>query len=134
MAKKKFAPPRQASQVRSSIRLPIGMKGALEAAMVAQEWSLKRRSSWIASACEALLANSDREELIFEEFFDGTTVTVPLALDSELVEAMDALAEAMTTSERTVDRSSVIRTAITQAVMAASGRQLVRGVSPGDTP
>lgn len=133
MAKRKFAPPPQASQVRSSIRLPVGMKGTLEEVMVAQGWSLKRRSSWIASACEALLANTDREDLIREEFFDGATVAVPLALDSELVEAMDALAGAMTTTERTVDRSSVIRTAITQAVMAAAGRQLILGVSQGDT-
>lgn len=130
---KKFAPPRRASQIRSSVRLPVGMKSAMEEAMVAQAWSLKRRSAWIASACEALLANEDREELIREEFYDGKTIVLPLALDSDLVLQMDQLAESMTGPQRIVDRSSVIRTAITQAVMAAAGRQLVRGVPPGDT-
>lgn len=100
--------------------------------MIGQGWSLKRRSNWIAAACEALLAHEDREELIREEFYDGKTVTLPLAMDSELVAAINALAERMTNPARNFDRSSVIRTAITQAILAASGRQ-VRRVPLGDT-
>lgn len=129
---KKFSPPPQSTQVRSSIRLPIGMKDALEQAMVGQGWSLKRRSNWIAAACEVLLGNEDREELIREEFYDGKTVTLPLAMDSELVAAINALADGMSNDARSFDRSSVIRTAITQAILAASGRQL-RRVPQGDT-
>lgn len=130
---KKFTPPPQATLMRSSIRLPVGMKEALEHAMLAQGWSLKRRSNWIAAACEALLANADCEELIREEFYDGKTVTMPLAMDSELVAQLNLVAERMTTPERIFDRSSVIRTAITQAVLAAAGRQLIRGVPQRDT-
>ncbi len=131
---KKFSPPPQATLIRSSIRLPVGMKEALEQAMLTQGWSLKRRSNWIATACEALLANADHEELIREEFYDGKTVTLPLAMDSELVAQLNQVAEQMTSTQRVFDRSSVIRTAITQAVLAAAGRQLIRTVPLGDTP
>jgi len=130
---KKFTPPPRATLVRSSIRLPAGMKDALEQAMVAQEWSLKRRSSWIANACEALLAHPDCEDLVREEFYDGKTVTLPLAMDSQLVAQINALAEQLTSAERIIDRSSIVRTAITQAVLAAAGRQFIRPVPLGDT-
>lgn len=102
--------------------------------MIAQGWPLKRRSGWIAAACEALLANIEREDLIREEFYDGKTVALPLAIDSELVAQMDALARRMTSPQRIVDRSSVIRTAITQAVLAAAGRRLTFTAPQGDTP
>jgi metal-responsive CopG/Arc/MetJ family transcriptional regulator len=130
---KKFTPPPRAKLIRSSIRLPTGMKDALEQAMLNQDWSLKRRSSWIATACEALLDNPDHEDLIREEFYDGKTVTLPLAMDSELVAQLNTVAERMTSVERIVDRSSVIRTAITQAVLAAAGRQINLPVPLGDT-
>jgi metal-responsive CopG/Arc/MetJ family transcriptional regulator len=130
---KKFSPPPRATLIRSSIRLPVGMKEALEEAMLAQGHSLKRRSNWIAAACQALLANDDHEELIKEEFFDGKTVALPLAMDSALVARIGAVAERISTHQRVFDRSSVIRTAITQAVMAAAGRQLLRSVPRGDT-
>lgn len=130
---KKFTPPPRAKLIRSSIRLPAGMKDALEQAMLNQDWSLKRRSSWIATACEALLDNPDHEDLIREEFYDGKTVTLPLAMDSELVAQLNTVAERMTSVKRIVDRSSVIRTAITQAVLAAAGRQINLPVPQGDT-
>jgi metal-responsive CopG/Arc/MetJ family transcriptional regulator len=131
---KKFSPPPRTTLVRSSIRLPVGMKEALEQTMLAQGFSLKRRSSWIAGACEALLANTDHEELVREEFYDGRTVALPLALDSALVSQLGAVAERISTNQRGFDRSSVIRTAITQAILAAAGRQLVRSIPPRDTP
>lgn len=130
---KKFTPPPRVTLFRSSIRLPAGMKDALEQAMQNQGWSLKRRSSWIATACEALLDNPDHEDLIREEFYDGKTVTLPLAMDSELVAQLNAVADRMTSTERIVDRSSIIRTAITQAVLAAAGRQINVPVPLGDT-
>src|SRR5690606_33054742 len=105
----------------------------LEQAMVAQEWSLKRRSSWIANACEALLSHPDCEELVREEFYDGKTVTLPLAMDSQLVAQINVLAERLNSAERIIDRSSIVRTAITQAVLAAAGRQFIRPVPLGDT-
>lgn len=129
---KKFAPPPRASKVRSSIRLPAGMKDSLEQVMTGQGWSLKRRSGWVEAACEELLANPDHEELIREEFYDGRTVTIPLGMDSDLIIRMDTLADAMTSARRIVDRSSVIRTAITQAVLTAAGRRF-SAVPPGDT-
>lgn len=142
---KKFAPPPRATVSRSSIRLPSGMKDTMEQVMVGQGCSLKRRSNWIAAACESLLADADREDLIREEFYDGKTVALPLAIDTDLVARMDSLAAHMTSPQRTVDRSSVIRTAITQAVLTASGRRLNTdiprrddnqntGVPQGDTP
>ena len=130
---KKFTPPARATLIRSSIRLPVGMKDALEHAMVAQHWPLKRRSNWIAATCEALLTNPDHDELIREEFFDGPTVTLPLAMNSGLVARLNATAERMSSPQRIFDRSCVIRTAITQAVLAAAGRQL-KGVPLRDTP
>lgn len=130
---KKFAPPPRATISRSSIRLPGGMKHVMEQVMLNQGWSLKRRSSWIAAACEALLADGEREEFIREEFYDGKTVALPLAIDTDLITRMDALAAQMTSAQRTVDRSSVIRTAITQAVLAAAGRRLNTAVPQGDT-
>lgn len=131
---KKFVPPPRATISRSSIRLPSGMKDGMEQVMLNQGWSLKRRSSWIAGACEALLANAEHEDLIREEFYDGKTVALPLAIDTDLVARMDALAAKMTSPQRIVDRSSVIRTAITQAVLTAAGRRLITTVPQGDTP
>jgi metal-responsive CopG/Arc/MetJ family transcriptional regulator len=130
---RKFSPPPRTVLVRSSIRLPIGMKETLERTMLAQGVSLKRRSSWIASACEAFLAIPDHEELVREEFYDGRTMALPLALNSVLAAQLSAVAERISSEQRLFDRSSVIRTAITQAILAAAGRQLVRGVPPGDT-
>lgn len=131
---KKFAPPPRATISRSSIRLPNGMKDVMEQVMLNQGCSLKRRSSWIAAACESLLADPDHEEFIREEFYDGKTVSLPLAIDTNLIARMDAVAARMTSPQRIVDRSSVIRTAITQAVLSASGRRLHTGVPLGDTP
>ena len=128
---KKLIPPTRTTPLRSSICLPIGMKAALDNAITTQGGSLKRRSSWIAAACEDLLANPQHEELIQEEFFDGKTLTLPLVLDSALVNRIAALAERMTSQKRIYDRSSVIRTAITQGVLAATGYQL-RSVPLGD--
>lgn len=130
---KKFTPPARVKLIRSSIRIPAGMKVALEQAMQAQSWSLKRRSGWIATACEALLSNPAHEDLIREEFYDGKTVTLPLAMDSELVMQLNAIADRMTSADRIVDRSSIVRTAITQAVLAAVGRQINLPVPLGDT-
>jgi len=134
---RKFSPPVRATQSRTSICLPVGMKESLEQTMLATGWSLKRRSSWIATACADLLDNPDHEDLIREEFFDGKTVILPLTLDSVLMRNLDAVASNMTSPSRIVDRSSVIRTAITQAVLAAAGRRLrspsLAGVPLGDT-
>jgi metal-responsive CopG/Arc/MetJ family transcriptional regulator len=109
------------------------MKNTLDQVIVAQGKSLKRRSHWVEAACEDLLQNPDREDLIREEFFDGKTLGIPLGLDSQVIERLDELAQRMTSATRIVDRSSVIRTAITQAVLAAAGRRLT-GVPAGDTP
>jgi hypothetical protein len=109
------------------------MKEAMERAMAAQGWLMKRRSSWIANACEQLLAHPDCEALIREEFYDGKTVTLPLSIDSNIVAKLNAVAERMTAPDRIFDRSAVIRTAITQAVLAAHGRQFIPTVPLGDT-
>jgi hypothetical protein len=130
---KKFAPPPRAVKARSSIRLPEGMKVGLERVMLAQGWSLKRRSSWVAAACEGLLQNPEREALIREEFYDGKTTAVPLAMDADLLARLDDLADSMSAQGRVVDRSAIIRTAITQAVLTAAGRRVIVGVPLGDS-
>jgi metal-responsive CopG/Arc/MetJ family transcriptional regulator len=130
---KKFSPPPRAVKARSSIRLPEGMKTTLERVMLDQGWSLKRRSGWVATACAGLLENPDCEALVREEFYDGKTTAVPLAMDAQLLARLDALAERMGQGGEGVDRSTIIRTAITQAVLAAAGRRIVRGVPRGDT-
>jgi metal-responsive CopG/Arc/MetJ family transcriptional regulator len=130
---KKFTPPPRVVKARSSIRLPEGMKITLERVMLSQGWSLKRRSNWVAAACEDLLHNTDHDALIREEFYDGKTTAVPLAMDADLLQRLDTLAEQLSAQGKVVDRSAIIRTAITQAVLSAAGRRVVLSVPPGDS-
>lgn len=130
---KKFSPPKRPTKVTTSLRLPQGMKDSVELVMTQQGVSLKRRSSWVADACRRLLLHPACDDLILESFYDGEGTVIPLTIDSTLKHALEAKAKALSSGTQLVDRSSVIRAAITSAIIEASGMHFAALVPPGDT-
>ena len=123
----KFTPPsRQASISRSSLRVPKAMLPLIEAAMADSPYNKKQRSKWIEDITAQFIARGDAANLIAEEFIvPGSTVSIPLTFSTELDQQIASTLDAVLAQEQvTTDRSSVIRTAITQQLLAVSGRQL----------
>lgn len=129
---KKFTPPVRPTKVTTSLRITPGMREAIETVMTQQGVSLKRRSSWVAEACRQLLRHPACDDLILESFYDGEGVVIPLTFDSQLKQTLEAKAQAVSTPAQLVDRSTVIRAAITTAVIESSGMRFAELVPRGD--
>lgn len=116
---------------RSSLRVPSNMLPRIEEAMANSPYNRKQRSKWIADITEQFLLRSDAPNLIAEEFIvPGSTAAIPVTLSTALDEKINRMIERVLVEEGTrADRSSVIRTAITQQLMANVGMQL----SPQET-
>lgn len=117
--------------VRSSIRLPVKMLVDIDRAMQDSCFNRKQRSKWISSATEQLLLRTDAPNLIAEEFISpGSCGSIPITFEFELSQKIDNVIKRVWDEESHIaDRSSVIRTAITQKLMALIGIQL----SPKET-
>lgn len=129
---KKFSPPKRPTKITTSLRITPAMREAIEVAMTRQGVSLKRRSSWVADACRRLLQHPACDDLILESFYDGEGVVIPLTFDSQLKQTLEAKAQALSSDTQLVDRSTVIRAAITSAVIESSGMQFAKLVPRGD--
>jgi hypothetical protein len=129
---KKFSPPKRPTKITTSLRITPAMREAIEVAMTRQGVSLKRRSSWVANACHRLLQHPACDDLILESFYDGEGVVIPLTFDSQLKQTLEAKAQALSGTTQLVDRSTVIRAAITSAVIESSGMQFAKLVPRGD--
>lgn len=128
----KFTPPnKKANTLRTSLRIPTAMLPHIETDMKDCGFNKKQRSNWLASVIEALLERSDAANLIAEEFIlPGSTESIPVTLDTQLNDQMNEVLVQVTEEEGIQkDRSAVIRTAITQRIMARAGMQL----SPQET-
>lgn len=126
----KFSLP-QPKVVRSSLRMPVMMLRQIDIAMRESPFNRKQRSKWIVFATEEFLLRSDAVNLIAEEFISpGSTESIPITIDYEIDQKInDVIAKVLEHENHIADRSSVIRTAITQKLMALIGIQL----SPKET-
>lgn len=126
----KFSLPRN-KLVRSSLRLPVKMLEDIDRAMRNSYFNRKQRSTWISSATEQLLLRPDAPNLIAEEFISpGSTESIPITIEFELAQKIDNVIKQVWVEEsHKADRSSIIRTAITQKLLSIRGEQL----SPWET-
>ena len=117
--------------VRSSLRVPSTMLPLIDEVMANSPYNRKQRSKWMADITEQFLQRSDAPNLIAEEFIvPGSTVSIPVTISTALDVKINLMIERILVEEGSrSDRSSVIRTAITQQLMANAGMQL----SPEET-
>lgn len=128
----KFSLPKAAdSSSRSSIRVPKSMLVKIDEAMEQSGYNRKQRSKWIEDITLIFLQRSDAPNLIAEEFIvPGSTEAIPVTLSNTLDNHINLVVERVLAEEDIrKDRSAVIRTAITQNLLARAGRQL----SPKET-
>jgi metal-responsive CopG/Arc/MetJ family transcriptional regulator len=128
----KFSLPKAGSGItRTSLRVPSSMLPRIDSAMLGAGFNRKQRSKWIEDISKRFLLRSDAANLIAEEFIvPGSTESIPVTISTQLVECIDKMVEQVWLEEGAhADRSSVIRTAITQQLMAKVGMQL----SPQET-
>lgn len=128
----KFSLPKGADKgTRSSIRVPKTMLERIDQAMSKSNYNKKQRSRWIEDITHQFLKRSDAANLIAEEFIvPGSTEAIPVTLTTELDEKINGvLAQVLVEEGVRKDRSSLLRTAITQHLLALSGMQL----SPRET-
>jgi metal-responsive CopG/Arc/MetJ family transcriptional regulator len=128
----KFALPKSSSGItRSSIRVPTSMLSRIDHAMLAADYNRKQRSKWIEEITKKFLVRSDALNLIAEEFIvPGSTESIPVTISSSLDEQISDVIEQVWAEEKVrTDRSSIIRTAITQELLSIVGMQL----SPQET-
>lgn len=128
----KFSLPKNSEEsARSSLRVPKTMLAKIDEAMEQSGFNRKQRSKWIESVTITFLQRSDAPNLIAEEFIvPGSTEAIPVTLSRTLDEQITKVLERVQAEEGIrKDRSAVIRTAITQDLLAKLGRQL----SPKET-
>ena len=128
----KFSLPKAGdNSARSSIRVPKTMLAKIDEAMEQSGYNRKQRSKWIEDITLSFLQRSDAPNLIAEEFIvPGSTESIPVTLSNNLNNQINAVLERVPQEEALrKDRSAVIRTAITQNLLARAGRQL----SPKET-
>ncbi len=128
----KFSLPKAGdNSARSSIRVPKTMLAKIDEAMEQSGYNRKQRSKWIEDITLSFLQRSDAPNLIAEEFIvPGSTESFPVTLSNNLDNQTNTVLERVQQEEAIrKDRSAVIRTAITQNLLARAGRQL----SPKET-
>lgn len=128
----KFSLPKASDKgTRSSIRIPRTMLEKIDQAMAQSNYNKKQRSRWIEDITQQFLLRSDAANLIAEEFIvPGSTEAIPVTLTSSLDERINQVLEQVIEEEGVrKDRSALLRTAITQHLLALAGRQL----SPRET-
>ena len=103
----------------------------IDQAMATGNYNKKQRSRWIEDITHTFLQRSDAPNLIAEEFIvPGSTEAIPVTLSAELDEKINQVLEQVVREEGVrKDRSALLRTAITQHLLALAGRQL----SPKET-
>lgn len=128
----KFSLPKASDKgTRSSIRIPRSMLEKIDQAMAQSNYNKKQRSRWIEDITQQFLLRSDAANLIAEEFIvPGSTEAIPVTLTTSLDERINQVLEQVIEEEGVrKDRSALLRTAITQHLLALAGRQL----SPRET-
>jgi len=98
----------------------------IEVEMKASRYNLKQRNLWVNEAILNLLSRIDYAALIAEEFMEaGSTTPIPVTLNDSINAKINVSLKHVEVEEGIVkDRSALLRTAIIQRLLTASGLQL----------
>jgi len=109
---------------RTTLCLPNAMLALIHQTMDRENFSRKRRSQWIEMTLTHLFQLDEYESLILEEFLEpGANITIPLSLTDRLSQRIDGTIKHINqTVDLSIERSAVIRTAITQYLVRQSGK------------
>ena len=103
---------------KTSIRIQKGVKSRIADRLKEQGLSIKARSAWVTKAVDQLMSLPDFEDIVADEFLAGESESLPYTSTTTFLDDIDSLAEKAKIATRiNVDRSSVIRSAITQALI-----------------
>ncbi|OUS02660.1 hypothetical protein A9Q81_08425 [Gammaproteobacteria bacterium 42_54_T18] len=111
---------------RMAVRVPIRMISKIEDNLLDSGYNKKQRLSWFEDILKELFEKENYHNLIAEEFIEaGTTKIVNLSITADTFKMVNDTVKYVEEKEDTkTDRSSVIRTAILQRLLKASGQQL----------
>jgi len=111
---------------RMSIRIPITMIGKIEENLLASGYNKKQRFFWFEDILSELFSLPDYHNLIAEEFITaGTTKVITINISSENSRKLEStVSEVLSIEQFNTDKSSIIRTAIIQRLLKASGQLL----------
>jgi hypothetical protein len=113
-------------QKRMSVRVPLGMVSRIEENLLASGYNKKQRFFWFEDILNGLFSSPDYHNLIAEEFITaGTTKVITLSISTETYKKIEeTVTEVLTIEKYNTDKSSIIRTAIIQRLLKASGQLL----------
>ncbi len=111
---------------RMAVRIPIRMISKIEDNLLDSGYNKKQRLYWFEDILKELFEKENYYNLIAEEFIEaGTTKIVNLSITADTFKIVNDTVKYVEEKEVTkTDRSSVIRTAILQRLLKASGQQL----------
>ena len=104
---------------RISLWIPKKMKQEINQLLAKKGISSKKQSFWISNTVVNLAKRSDHLDCIIEEWLEpGISELIYVTLDMQAIEALDQLSNTLTVANMAEDnQSSIIRTAITQALI-----------------
>ena len=107
-----------------AVRVPIRMIPKIESNLSASGYNKKQRFFWFEDILKELFYKDDYHNLIAEEFIEpGTTKIINLSITIDTFKFLnDTVKEVEAKENVKTDRSSVIRTAILQRLLKASGQ------------
>jgi len=122
MAKGFAAPSDSDPIVKTSFRVPKKLPGAIRDHFELIDLSIKKRTEWIIEISERFIQQSDAALIVAEEFtVRGETDLIPLRARQTFLDKMDQAARFFSEQANVdIDRSSILRTAIMQAIISGT--------------
>lgn len=113
----------KSSRKRISLRLPEKQLSLILQSMKKNGYGSKERSKWIEEAISGLLELAEYWDLVAENFTEsGGSVSIPITLEGDIYLGLE---ESIDTCKREniqrVDKSAVVRAAITQRLITEGG-------------
>jgi metal-responsive CopG/Arc/MetJ family transcriptional regulator len=117
---------KKSGDTRTTVNMPRQMIEEMAQQMEQAGLSSRQRSTWVCDAVRELLDRQDMADLVGEEFIQRGTcetvgLTIPAQLDSDINTRID---EMVSQGALVRDRSSFVRTAITQKIIGGEGWHL----------
>lgn len=111
---------------RIAVRVPIKMISRIEENLLNSGYNKKQRLYWFEDILKELFEKEGFHNLIAEEFIEaGTTKIINLSISTDTFKIVSDTVKKVEENENTkTNRSAVIRTAILQRLLKASGQQL----------
>jgi len=106
-----------------SLRLPEKQLALILHSMRKNGYGAKERSRWIEEAIDALLSFPEYWDLVGENFTEsGDSVSIPITLDgTNFLRLEESIQVCKSENVSRVDKSAVVRTAITQRLIKEGG-------------